>query len=399
MGYLTSLIYYIPALIIDISNIATNMFIIYALRKLNKLSNISFLFIYYLSISDCLVGLTGFAYDILCACCNGRCNRSWVLYVVTLRSFFISHSGRLTTVIAIDRSIRMKYLYKYNNVMTRKKAYLVLMVNTLLGTVDIVGGLRQHVIFAWVYMIFHLTCVVSGCLLYLYTYCNIRQQVTDLNSSLQRNHILPVDEMAMHRNVPYQTSSHRNQGSVEENVRTQGNHEDSKCFTVNNSGTRLNFQKKYLGRDDLVGFRENSVMNKGLIVEMPERSIASSSSINNDLPERDDKMIVYTQGDQDVVKQIKSVHTAAKTTTNSSNIMINRRRNDNDIGSAMLYITMVMVLCYVPIFVMTFLQLHQIKNDVLELISIILLLTNSSCNAIILTFFSREIRSLVNCLF
>ena len=233
----------------------------------------------------------------------------------------------------------------------------------------------------------------------MHTLSATSKKVKDLNSNLRGNRSILVDEKIMHTNVPYQPSNHENRGSVKENVRTHGNHEASKCFTVKDGYTRLKFQKRYLDRDDLAGLEENSVINKDRRIEVPQRFMARSSSRNKDLPGRDDNMADYKEGDQDVATEDRGIHTTTKTITKNSNIMVHGKRNDNDIGRAMLYITITMVLCYVPIFVRGFLEFHQVRNYVLDVISIILLLSNSSCNAIILTVFSREIRNLAKSLF
>ena len=138
MGYLT--IYFICFYIIHIANIATNIFIIYALRRLGKLGNISFWLIYCLTISDCFVGLSGLAFEIYFACCYIASNCYAYLYIWEMREFFQSYSFRFTTVIAIDRSIRMKYLTRYNDIMTKRKAYIVLILSALLGLVQAFGN-------------------------------------------------------------------------------------------------------------------------------------------------------------------------------------------------------------------------------------------------------------------
>ena len=382
------IIYFIFAFTIDISNMVTNLFIIYALRKLGKLGNISFWFMYCLSISDCFVGLSGFAFDVLYAYLKTGRSGNWIPYVIALRSFFIAYSGRLTTVIAMDRSIRMKLLYKYNTIMTKTKACLVLMVNALLGVVHIAGSFGSlRIAFDWAYMVFHLTCVVSGCLLYVYTYCNIKYQVTDVNSNLRRNHRVFVDDTSMQPS---------NRGIVDGNMQARDNRRASECFTTSC------FQKRNLERYGVAGLGKSSAIANTSMNEIPERSLASNLS-NNDvygkcLPKGNCKITDY-DGNQTIVIQSRDVHSTSIMSKKISNGLTYQKKNDNDIGRAMLYITMVMVLCYAPIFVRGFLEFHQVKNEVLDSMSGILLLANSSCNAIILTVFSREIRNLAKSLF
>ena len=65
----------------------------------------------------------------------------------------------------------------------------------------------------------------------------------------------------------------------------------------------------------------------------------------------------------------------------------------------MLFIVVVMVLCYIPIAAEGLVRTQNTDSTVLEHFAMILLLANSSCNAIILTVFSREVRNLAKRLF
>ena len=170
MEYGTRLYIFLALLFLtDISNVLFNVFIIYALRKLDKLSNISYWFIFFLSISDCLVGITGLAFDVFMACCILQSDCPIQRYLSELRIFFLAFSGRLTTVIAIDRSIRMKYLNRYNSIMTKMKANTILILNTILGLVQFVGKLSSlHDIFEKTYDVFHFICISSSCIFYLF---------------------------------------------------------------------------------------------------------------------------------------------------------------------------------------------------------------------------------------
>ena len=195
MKYFTSLTYYIFAFPIDTSNVFMNIFIIYALRKLKKLSNISFWFLYWLSISDLFVGLSGFTLDVNSRSCPTRHNCYWIPYILKVRSYFIGYSARLTIIIAIDRSIRMKYLHMYNSKMTKTKSNIVLMVNALIGTVRFVGTLGPlKSTFETTYGTLHAACIFSGCILYIITYCITKQKVSDLHSNMQQRQIITVKE-------------------------------------------------------------------------------------------------------------------------------------------------------------------------------------------------------------
>ena len=391
-------IYFIFAFPIDISNTFMNIFIIYALQKLKKLSNISFWFIYCLSVSDLFVGLSGFAYDIHYACCATRGNCNWVFYTSGVRTFFLGYSGRLTTIIAIDRSIRMKYLYKYNNIMTRTKAYLVLMVNAVLGIAHFVGALGPHqTLFHLVYLIFHFICITSGCMLYIFTYCKIKQQVSDLHSNMRRNEIEHDHSTRIRPNSVVFSSQPAAPDVTKGNMVNEGSKENyAKQNVFHLSGCREN------GRNclDLVG-RVSSNGSKQLY-EVPERSIENNLPINDDIStetwSKHEKMTDYDDGDQNVASQSREIQNKTEKETKSLNVKTHRKNDDNDVGKAMLFITVTMTLCYIPICVSGSLNFLKIESPFFHHLAMILLLCNSSCNAIILAAFSREIRNLAKTL-
>ena len=299
-------IYFILAFPIDISNTFMNIFIIYALQKLKRLSKISFWFIYCLSISDLSVGLSGFAYDIHYACCRTR-SSSWTPYTSGVRTFFLGYSGRLTTIIAIDRSIRMKYLYKYNNIMTRTKAYLMPMVNAVLGIANFDGALGPHQsLFHLVYLIFHFICITSGCMLYIFTYCKIKQQVSDLHSNMRRNEIEHDHSTRIRPNSTVFSSQPEAPDLIKGNMLSEGSKENcAKQNVIHLSGCREN------GRNclDVVG-RVSSNVSKHLY-EVPERSIENNLPINDDIStetwSKHEKMTDYDDGDQNVASQSREI--------------------------------------------------------------------------------------------
>ena len=392
-------IYLFTSFTIDISNIFMNIFIIYALRKLKKLGNISFWFIYCLSISDLFVGLSGFAYDIHYSCCVTRGNCNWILYTSEVRTFFVGYSGRLTTIIAIDRSIRMKYLHRYNRMLTKTKAYLVLMFNTVLGITHFASSLGPHRFhFQLAYLIFHFICITSSCMLYIVTYCNIKQQVSDLHSNMRRSEIehdhdtkICINSTAFSSQLEEQNVTERNM----ENEVSKENYANQNVFHL--SGIRES-GRKYL---DVVG-RVSSNGSKQLD-EVPERSIESNISSKDDNSTRIrceiDKMTEHDDSDRNVASQGRDIHFKAEKKTKNLNNMIHRKINDNDVGKAMLFITVTVTICYIPICVSGLLNFLEVKSTFFYLLAMILLLINSSCNAIILTVFSRELRNLAKTFF
>ena len=391
-------IYFILAFPIDISNILMNIFIIYALRKLKKLGSISFWFICCLSISDCCVGLSGLAHDVHYAYCRTR-RSSWTPYTSGVRTFFLGYSGRLTTIIAIDRSIRMKYLYKYNNMMTRTKAYLVLMVNAVLGIANFVGELGPHqFLFQLVSLILHFICITSGCMLYIFTYCKIKQQVSDLHSNMRRNEVEHDHSTGIRPNSAVFSSQPAAPDVTKGNMVNEGSKENyAKQNVFHLSGCREN-GRNYL---DVVGrVSSNGSMR---LDEVPEELIENNRSSKDDnssgIRSKHEKMTDYDNGDQNAASQSREIQNKTEKKTKCLNVKTHRKNDDNDVGKAMLFITVTMTLCYIPICVSGSLNFLNVGSTFFDHLAMILLLINSSCNAIILTVFSREMRSLAKTLF
>ena len=373
-----------------------NIFIIYALRKLKKLNNISFWFLYWLSISDLFVGLSGFTLDINFVSCLSRFNCHWILNLYIVRSYFIGYSARLTTIIAIDRSIRMKYLHKYNTIMTKTKANMVLLVNAVIGAVRFVGSMGPHrSTFEMAYGIFHILCIFSGCILYIIIYCITKQKVSDLQSNMQRRQIITVKEARIHPNVPVlhlQSEAHdAPKGiSIYESSRSKSHSQT----TLQSPGSHeRNSKRNQLAVPGKVTLGGSSHSN-----EIPERSMEINLSFSDvamkSVPRSNNDMADQSQGDQDTTSQSRHAHAKAEKRMKNPKEASHRKRKDSDVGKAMLFITMAMISCYVPIVAEDVLLMQKIESVVLDHFAMLLLLANSSCNAIILTVFSRDIRNL-----
>ena len=306
MKYFTSLTYFIFAFSIDTSNVFVNIFIIYGLQKLKKLSNISFWLIYWLSISDLFVGLSGFTLDISYVSCLTRLNCYWLRYFFEVRAFFLGYSVRLTIIIAIDRSIRMKYLLKYNSIMTKTKANIVLIVNGILGIINCIGNLGPHrITFEMAYGTFHAICIVSGCMLYIITYCNTQEKISGLQWKVQRRQIITVNEARSQSNVPAPPSQHDALGTAE-GISIEGiTRGKSRSLTTLHSSRH---QERDNERNRLSVPGKVSVRSKSLSNGIPEISIKINISSNDDAiryaPSRNSSMFGQDNGNQQHSGQI-----------------------------------------------------------------------------------------------
>ena len=133
-------------LVIDTTNIILNSLMVCSLKKLKKTSIISYWLIFCMSISDALVGIFGmtshatFIYLQTHPEENNERVVTFIIWTNYLFIYFFQVSGGITTVIAIDRFIRMRYLNRYNNIMTWRKAYILIAIPSIfyLGTAYII---------------------------------------------------------------------------------------------------------------------------------------------------------------------------------------------------------------------------------------------------------------------
>ena len=181
-------------LIVDISNVLTNAFLIHSLIKLKKLKTISYTFILYLCINDEIVGLTGFvchAADIVHQSKGDSHIRAHLANLYKIMHLFIGISGYLILVIALDRFMRMRYMVRYGALMTKKTANALVVLSMIPSlfnfTLDMVNA--SDAIFRYLYIILycgHGLSVFIGCILYVLAYQSIKKRIqhSDLHTDV-----------------------------------------------------------------------------------------------------------------------------------------------------------------------------------------------------------------------
>ena len=184
------------SLIIDMCNIAINSFFIHSLCSLDKVRNISYTFILSVSINDVIVGLIGlvthtvdmvriisFKDDVL---------ETHAMHLHNVLCAAIGVSGYLVLVVAIDRFLRMRYMLKYDSMMTKKRAAM-LIVTGLIPTIfealaNFVNPLNviqpyHHITLYFV----HIFAMLIAYVLYALAYFSIKKRIEDINLSLDRS--------------------------------------------------------------------------------------------------------------------------------------------------------------------------------------------------------------------
>ena len=113
----------IPLFLTSIACVLVNSLLIQALRSLKKLNTISFKYILLLSTSDICFGVSWIAY--LCMLYPEFNKQSLMTTAHILIHIFASFSCIMVLLIALDRYIHMRFSLRYNAIMTKRRASLL----------------------------------------------------------------------------------------------------------------------------------------------------------------------------------------------------------------------------------------------------------------------------------
>ena len=117
-------------LLISIWNITINTFLIFALRRLKKLKSLSYKLMLCMTISDFGTSVSSFMEQILMLSLNQNMGGLQMkLFFRYVTYFFGQFSGFATIIIAFDRYVHMKFLTNYNNIMTNRRAVILIAVD------------------------------------------------------------------------------------------------------------------------------------------------------------------------------------------------------------------------------------------------------------------------------
>ncbi len=142
-------LYTIPNVIVGVFNIALNSYLIHALRKLDRINNISFKLVTLLSVLDITVGIVFCAHELA------------YRFATTETAFFVLRmfsavflyttcelSGFTILLIAVDRFVHMKYRMEYPNIVTSRRVTGAVIINVFLAlshtAVEIYAYLFDH---------------------------------------------------------------------------------------------------------------------------------------------------------------------------------------------------------------------------------------------------------------
>ena len=167
-----------------------NALIVYLLKKHRKTRIVTFWFIYCLSISDVMVGLTGLIYhSLLLDALLYPEKASWNINAIFngIYRYYLLTSLILILILAVDRCIHMSYPRKYSMMMTRFRARIILVFNIVFGIlVDLAYLLTSSSMLIWLQFTLY-TLYILGIFaifaIYLVLYCLIKRQVNATQAS------------------------------------------------------------------------------------------------------------------------------------------------------------------------------------------------------------------------
>ena len=397
-------------LILDVSAILLNGLIVYVLKKHKKTSIVTFWFIYCLSISDVMVGVSGLFFHLVqLKMLLGSLSPVWISLLTASLScldYFLMTSGHLIFFTAIDRCIHMKYLNKYRTIMTKSKARWIILFNAIFCILIAIPRLVASKEFvARFYLginIFHATFILLIYAIYAKIYFSIKRHISSLQTC-----------KTSHTNLHNHTDK-RNAGqsaAVKE-------HHCSRCLetklcVANSSATKENsFKPCVFGKDEKAlepledAFVLPNCAESGPTIlirkyektnDIERRQPAISSFFKNEM--------THPVGQENLDRGKRKASLRAEKTQLvdgkfSTTSLAQKATPEQDFRKATLFIFLALFICYFPNISYYFYEFAtKDRNALFSYISQISVLLNSSLNAIILISFSKEMQRHVKAIF
>ena len=363
-------------ILIDISNIILNWIIVHALRKLKKTNIISQWFILCLSTSDIFIGIIGFLshiYGLILCFLDSSGNQNYIkkfllLLIILLEQF----SAIQIFIIAIDRCLRMKYRSRYNILMTKNKARILVAINVVISLLfnmlrtyyAVKKSPKNYVTSIIVNHAFNLTFLVLTHSLYVSSYLSMKSEGRKCDP------------------IKLETSVKNKVGCVSWNAIKVTDIE-----TVSNRISRQN-EFKIVGHYPpiQVDRTKNCLDNARL---MPVGNYIETTVHHGNGSGRE----------SDVKQEDANKEKATKSEQIARNMIKITNKREESLRKSIFCILLAMTLCYAPSVLTDLItRIKGHSNDSIQIYLGITITLNSSLNAIILIAFSKELRKFVRSL-
>ena len=192
--------------------IGVNSVLIHALRKLKKLKSYSYLFIFYMSISDICIGVSQLALQFTIILKQPSTIDSLTIICQFTIYFLCQMSGGMIFIISVDRFVHMKYLTKYSAVMTSRTFGILVAGNILVNlcvsvSLVIASIYKFYFYYTFVAAFLYSALITVLCILYIRTYIYVKNGVaaikTRTNKAEQSMHEIRNAEREFARCVIY----------------------------------------------------------------------------------------------------------------------------------------------------------------------------------------------------
>ncbi|XP_065065096.1 adenosine receptor A3-like [Rhopilema esculentum] len=182
-------------------SILINSFLIYAVWRQKKLSITSFQFVACLSCSDILLCSFGLPIAVIYITASRSSQAQFydaLVILGILNAFFTNTSTGMILIIAVDRFIHMRYLLRYREVMTKYRAFGLILGNSLVASHTVIIGkviplyrrefvlanLRGYVTYIVTFDIFYMLMIISIFFIHIATFLTIRKRTKNQRSSI-----------------------------------------------------------------------------------------------------------------------------------------------------------------------------------------------------------------------
>ena len=178
----------IPFVLVGITNIIVNSFLIYAMRRLGRLGRLSYKLILCYTISGIVNGVQMLAEEITWAFTVVRPNMKAALFLKAVALASVEFSVISMLAIAVDRQVHMKYPYRYNQIITSSRMIKYILA-ALTASIVCAMVLTLGEVYSFSF-ISHLILTLNGFLMFVYisftyfkAYRELSRRTADLNIS------------------------------------------------------------------------------------------------------------------------------------------------------------------------------------------------------------------------
>ena len=195
--------------LVAISNVIINSFLMHVLKRTRQTKHVTFKFIFCLCISDCLVGLTlqplliyveGFG--------NGNCG---IEYTIEAIGFLVPQfSAIMIMAVSLDRYLHMKFLHDYPRYMNPSRAKQFIAGGFLLSlatsvTAVLLSMYGNYFFFKAGFIFLNLLILISVVIMYIATYTAIRKQVGQLDMDTSKAPSSSGNQILTHQQSVYKS--------------------------------------------------------------------------------------------------------------------------------------------------------------------------------------------------